>query len=228
MKLTPSSIAGIRLLAPNTPEFEEALAPLLGDLPRERIAAAIPFSVIVINGTRDTIALLGVRFDMTGPRAKPYSVIHYADTLRHPERADFLPGSCRFVCAEPAYTSLVLRKLGDPGARGRINLDNLRKMLGLRASLDCVAFADGRFEGPDTLGAFARLARQREREAELVAQTSGGATEELLNAAVNEAGDSARLALARRLLESLQTGGGEAMLARAREHRLKIPVWRAD
>ncbi len=215
------------MLAPDAPEFEEAFVSLLGDAAREVVAPAIPFSVIVVNDTTDTIALLGVRFDMTGARAKPCSVIHYADTLRHPERADFLAGTSRFVCAEVAYTSLLLRKTGDPGARGRMNLDNLRRMLGVRASLDCVAFSDGRFEGPDTLGAFARLERQRAREAELLDQVSDARAEELLTTAASEAGDRARLVLARSLLEVLRSGGREGMLARAREHRLKIPVWRA-
>lgn len=229
MKITPSSVAGITLVGPESGEFEEALAPLLGRAPRELLAPALPYSVIVENRFTRSVSLLGVRFDMTGSRGKPYSVIHYADTLRNPERSDLLPGTSRFVCAEPSFTALLLRRDGDLSSRGRNNLDNLRRMLNFRASLDCVAWDDGRFEGPDSFGAFARLAQQRETEAEfraMVVSAGEREAERLLNAAVEDPANRARRALAVKLLESLEAGGYVEMLGRARNHRLKIAVWR--
>jgi hypothetical protein len=229
MKITPSSVTGITLVGPGSVEFEEALAPLLGSAPRELLAPALPYSVIVENGFTRPISLLGVRFDMTGSRGKPYSVIHYADTLRNPEKSDLLPGASRFVCAEPSFTALLLRRDSDLSSRGRNNLDNLRRMLTFRATLDCVAWDNGRFEGPDSFGAFGRLAQQREVEAEfraLVVAASAAEAERLLNAAVDDPANRARRALAIKLLEGLQEGGHEEMLARARNHRLKIAVWR--
>ncbi len=228
MKTAPSQIVGVSLLSPDMPPFEPAFQSLLGRAPRALLAPAVPFSVIVVNDTAHTIALLGVRFDMTAPRGKPYSVIHYADTLRNPEQADFLPATMRFVCAEPGYTSLLLQREGEPSRRGRTNLDSLRKMLDIRASLDCVAYSDGRFEGPDSLGAFARLADQREMEAEFLALVAkaGARAEKLLLDAAEDPLDRARRTLARRLLEGYQTGGQEELGNRIRGHRLKIPVWR--
>jgi len=229
MKITPSSIAGITLVGPESREFEQALTPLLGPVTRELLSPALPYSVIVANNSARSISLLGVRFDMTGPHAKPYSVIHYADTLRNPEKSDFLPGTARFVCAEPSFTALLLRRDGDLSGQGRNNLDNLRRMLGIGATLDCVAWDDGRFDGPDSFGAFERLAQQREIEgafARMVLSASASEAEKLLNEAADDASDRARRALARKLLEGLQAGGREEMLARARGHRLKIAVWR--
>ena len=229
MKVTPSSVAGITLVGPDTEEFEHALAPLLGRAPRELLAPAVPYSVIVENHFNRPISLLGVRFDMTGSHGKPYSVIHYADTLRNPEKADFLPGTARFVCAEPSFTALLLRRDGDLSSRGRNNLDNLRRMLNFRATLDCVAWDNGRLEGPDSFGAFSRLARQREIEAEFLAlmtRADAQEAERLLNAAVDDPGNRARRALAMKLLEGLQQGGLDEMLARARNHRLKMALWR--
>lgn len=229
MKITPSSIAGIRLIAPSSPEFEGAFSLLLGGSPREFMLPAVPFSIIVANDTAQTIALLSVRFDMIGPRAKHYSVIHYADTLRNPQKADFLAGTKRFVCAEPGYTALLLRREGEASTRGRSNLDNLRLMLDMRATLDCVAFADGCFQGPDTLGAFNRLAKQREMEGAFIENVSAldpAAAEALLLQAAEDQADRARRTLARKLLEGLQTGGLDEMLARARAHRLKIALRR--
>ena len=231
MKISPSGVAGVSLLGPASEDFELALVPLLGRAPRELLAPAMPYSVIVVNDSDRPIALLGVRFDMTGPRAQPYSVIHYADSLRNPDKADFLPGTTRFVCAEPSFTALLLRRDGDLSSRGRSNLDNLRRILDIRASLDCVTFDDGRFDGPDTLGAFDRLARQREMEGAFVdqmAKLSPSAGEKLLHEASEDQSDRARRRLGRRLLEELQSGGRDAMLTCARDHRLKIAVWRPD
>ena len=229
MKISPSGVGSVSLLGPASPEFEEALAPLLGRAPRELLAPALPFSVIVANDSARVIALLGVRFDMIGPGAKACSVVHYADTLRNPRKADFLPGTRRFVCAEPGYTALLLRRDGEPSTRGRTNLDNLRRMLDIRASLDCVAYDDGQFEGPDSLCAFDRLARERSMEAEFteqVANMSTYAAGALLARASEDRADRARRTLARKLLEGLQTGGRNEMLSRARNHSLRIPVWR--
>lgn len=229
MKIAPSTIEGVRLLAPDTEEFERELIPLLGRAPRELMAPALPYSVIVVNDSSHAIALLGIRFDMTGPYAKPYSVIHYADTLRNPEKAEIQPGSRRFVCAEPSFTALLLRKDGDLSSRGRHNLDNLKKMLNISASIDCVGFADGRFEGPDTQGAFERLARQRQMEAAFlieVVSRSGLEAAQYLQAAAEDPGDRARRTLARKLLEGLESGGPDEMMRRASQHKLKIAVWR--
>ncbi len=51
-----------------------------------------------------------------------------------------------------------------------MNLDNLRRMLSMTAALDCVAFDDGQFTGPDSHGAFSRLAEERETEMAMVAE----------------------------------------------------------
>jgi len=229
MRISPSGIVGVSLFGPESEDFELALAPLLGRAPRELMAPALPYSVIVANDSGRAVALLGVRFDMTGPYAKPYSVIHYADALRNPERGDFLPGARRFVCAEPSFTALLLRRDGDLSSRGRSNLDNLRRMLDIGAAVDCVAWDDGRFEGPDTLGAFERLARQREMEAaftRMIVAAGSSEAEKLLTQAAEDPDDRARKRLARTLLEGLQAGGREEMLSRAGQHRLKIAVWR--
>jgi 2,3-bisphosphoglycerate-independent phosphoglycerate mutase len=104
-------------------------------------------------------------------------------------------------------------------------------MLNFRATLDCVAWDDGRFEGPDSFGAFGRLAQQRETEMEfraMLVATDEQEAERLLNAAVDDPSNRARRALAMKLLEGLQEGGPEEMLARARNHRLKIVVWRGE
>jgi hypothetical protein len=222
-------IEGVRLIVPGGEEFERELEPLLGRAPRELIAPALPYSVIVANDSDRAIALLGIRFDMTGPYAKPYSVIHYADTLRNPEKSDLQPGVRRFVCAEPSFTALLLRRDDDLSSRGRNNLGNLRKMLDLSASIDCVAFDDGRFEGPDTENAFDRLAKQRQTEASFlieVVSMSAPDADGFLRAAAEDAGDRARRMLARKLLDALESGGPDGMMRQASQHRFKMAVWR--
>ncbi len=212
------------LIHPNSTGFNEALETILGRAPDDVLKPALPYSVIVRNNDTRAIALLGIRFDMVGPKAKPVSVIHYADMLRHPEKADLRPGAIRFVCAEPRYTDLVLRGEREVDRRGSMNLENLRTMLRVRASIDCVAFADGQFAGPDSLGAFERLAREREAEQAFLAEVGqpGCAMETLLARAMEV---PERRALARRLHEGFANGGREEVAARAREYRLRIQLW---
>ena len=232
MKVTPSSIEGVDIYGPDAERFEPALAEILGRAPRELLRPALPFSVIVENASDRAIALLGVRFDMVGPRAKQYAVVHYADTLRNPEKADLRPGDKRFVCAEPAYTSLVIRGESVANTRGRMNLDNLRRMVQIRAHLDCIAFDDGTFHGPDSQGSLERYTRESAAEAALVAQVLAqqgmpvAATEKLLFAAVQNPAQRGVRALAKKLIEGLEAGGRDELLNRARNWRCRIALSR--
>ncbi len=232
MKVAESTVGGVKVFGPEAPEFEPHLVNILGRAPRELLRPALPFSVIVENAADRAIALLGMRFDMTGPKGKQYSVVHYADTLRNPEKADLRPGTTRFICAEPAYTSLVLRGEVVAETRGRMNLGNLRRMLQIRATLDCVAFDDGEFHGPDSQRAFERITVEREAELALLAEvirleTGPIATlEALLFEAVQDPEERGRRTVARKLIEGLASGGRDELAARVAAYRCRIPLKR--
>jgi len=224
------------LIGPDTPAFKECLRTLLGREPDELLKPALPFSVIATNGDSRALVLLGVRFDMVSKAGKPFSVVHYADTLRHPEKAALPPGAARFVCAEALYTDLVLRRANEIDRRGPMNLETLRSVRKIRASLDCAAFDDGEFAGPDTLGAFERFEQERMAEMALIEQVlqPGCAVEALLDqtmeipaTAKKDRGNIARRVLARRLSEALAEGGPEALAASARQHRPRMVLRRA-
>ncbi|MDQ1470543.1 MAG: hypothetical protein QOJ99_2023 [Bryobacterales bacterium] len=233
MKVTPSAVEGVNIYGPDAPEFESALVKILGRAPKELLVPALPFSVIVENASARAICLLGVRFDMTGPKARQYSVLHYADTLRNPEKGELRPGTKRFVCAEPAYTSLVIRGEVVADTRGRMNLDNLRRMLHIRASLDCIAFDDGTFYGPDSQGGLERFARESAAEAALLAevldlQSASIATiEAVLYEAVQDPLNRGRRGVARKLIEGLEAGGRDELIHRARSWRCRMPLTRS-
>ena len=224
------------MIGPDTPAFKECLRVLLGREPDELLKPALPFSVIATNGDSRALVLLGVRFDMVSKAGKPFSVVHYADTLRHPEKAALPPGAARFVCAEALYTDLVLRRANEIDRRGPMNLETLRSVRKIRASLDCAAFDDGEFAGPDTLGAFERFEQERMAEMALIEQVlqPGCAVEALLDqtmeipaTAKKDRGNIARRVLARRLSEALAEGGPEALAASARQHRPRMVLRRA-
>jgi hypothetical protein len=172
---------------------------------------------------------------MVGAHAKSYSVVHYADTLRYPEKVALTPGSKRFVCAEPLYTDLVLRRATEIDRRGPMNLENLRKVLRIKASLDCAAFDNGQFTGPDSLRAFDRLESEREAEIAYLEEVlkPDCAVETLVKNAMEippaKARDRACLArrvLARRLYDGLAADGVDGVASLARNHRLRIQLWR--
>jgi len=226
VKVEPSSVAGIELAGPDAATFIPAVEALYGRVVDDVLRPALPYSVIARNEGSRTIALLGIRFDMTGPNGKKYSVIHYADALRHPEKAELVPGAVRFVCAEPLYTDLVLRQAREIDHRSRMNLDNLRKALRIRASVDCAAFDNGQFEGPDSNGAFDRLERERRTESEFVQEVlrkEASNMEAFLQEAVEI---SECKGLARRWLSALQQAGPEEARARTANHRLRIKLHR--
>jgi hypothetical protein len=235
MRVEPSSVPDVDLIGPDARGFGEAVLLLLGHEPDGVLKPALPYSVIARNDDSRAVALLGVRFDMVGPLGKSYSVVHYADTLRHPQKATLTPGAMRFICAEPLYTDLVLRRAREIDRRGPMNLDNLRKSLQISASLDCAAFDDGQFAGPDSLGAFDRFESEREAEIAFVEEVlkSGGAVETLLERALEiqtaQARDRAFIArreLAKRLHKGLAADGLDGVTALALSHRLRIKLWR--
>src|SRR5437660_1130782 len=108
MKVTPSAVAGVELIGPDQPDFRSRLALAGCAASLDRLEAALPFSVIVANGAPQPVALFAVRFDMLDGKGKPCSVVHYADTLRNPEKEGFPAGGCRFVCAEAGFTTLAI------------------------------------------------------------------------------------------------------------------------
>jgi hypothetical protein len=245
MKVEPSSVAGVELIGPDAGEFKDAVGTLLGRELDDVLKPALPYSVIARNSHTRAVALLGVRFDMLGRKAKPYSVIHYADTLRYPEKANLAPGAMRFVCAEPRYTDMVLNRDREVDQRGPMNLKNLRTVLRIKASLDCAAFDDGQFAGPDSLGAFDRYLSEREAEIALLEEVleevlkPDCAIAALLERALEIPGETpaaqsrdraalARRALAKQFHQGLAEGGLDELAVRVRNHRLKIRLWRED
>ena len=164
---------------------------------------------------------------MENREGKAYSVVHYADSLRNPEDADLTLGAVRFVCAEPLYTKLVLRRESAVDPRGPMNLENLCKARRVAASIDCVAFVDGQFAGPDSLGAFDRFARERAAEIELVAAVRANESEAKIGTTLETAmaKPEARI-LAREIYSALVGGGVAAALSVARQHRVRMALWR--
>ncbi|HWF08323.1 MAG TPA: hypothetical protein VG297_07655 [Bryobacteraceae bacterium] len=237
MQVEPSSVTGVDLIGPRAPGFIEALTALLGRAPDDVITPALPYSIIVRNNHVRTLALLGIRFDMVSRQVKTYSVVHYADTLRNPERGDLKPGAMRFICAEPRYTDLVLRRETTVDQRGPMNLKNLRTILRISASLDCAAFVDGEFEGPDTLGVFDRFAAERAAELAFLDEVLAPDCniETLLKKTLESTGGqsedpalAARRALVKKLQEGFSLGGIPEVAARVSAWKPRIPLWRAD
>jgi hypothetical protein len=217
----------VALHLPGSERFNEALKIILGGPPGEWLRPALPYSAIAENRSKEAIALIGVRFDLTSHKGKKMSVIHLADTLRNPEKTEFAPEACRLFCAEAEYAAVAARRGAEVSRRSQMNLQNLRTMLRVRASVDCIAYADGRFEGPDTGGAFERFTRQRTAEQSLITAVLDGQIrrEELMKALSGD--DSARRTLAGKLLDALNAGGAEGLLECARLHRLRTALVRA-
>lgn len=218
----------VPLHLPGSEPFNEALSAILGGAPGEWLKPALPWSVIAENCSGQAIALIGVRFDLTSRKGQKMSVIHLADTLRNPEKNEFPPEACRFFCAEAEYAAVAALRGAEVSRRAQMNLQNLRTMLRVRASVDCIAYCDGRFEGPDTGGAFERFTRQRVAEQSLIsAVLDGEVTREDLARELNGS-DSARRALAGKLLDALSAGGADGMLECARMHRLRAALVRVE
>jgi hypothetical protein len=220
--------APVELRLPGSSRFDEGFKTILGGEPGEWLRPALPYSVIAENCAPQAIALIAVRFDLTAPKGKRMSVIHVADTLRNPEKAEFAPGSCRLFCAEAEYAAAVARRNSEISRRALLNLQNLRGMLRVKASIDCFAFDDGRFDGPDTGGAFERFSKQRAAEQALISGLLTGEIQTKDLASELNSADPARRALAAKLTNALSKAGEEAMLDCARQHRFRVPLVRME
>ena len=89
MNVAASTVSGVAIYGPGSAEFEAGLAAILGTLPKELLKAALPYSVVVENTGARTVSFFGVRFDMQPRKSRQISVVHYADSLRNPEKGDF-------------------------------------------------------------------------------------------------------------------------------------------
>jgi len=229
MHIEPSAVSGVELIGPDAPEFRMCIESLVRGAPPAALQTALPYSVVVKNSGERPLVLLGIRFDMLSRQKKPYSVVHYADTLRYPDKPGLAPGAFRFVCAEPRYTAMVLRGESHADSRGAMNLVNLATALRVAASLDCVAFTDGEFAGPDSHGAFDRFRRERDAESALIGEVleAGSEVEAVLVKAIEQSDGPPRRALAKVLLTAFQSGGADELAASARSHRIKLQLWRA-
>jgi hypothetical protein len=232
MKVEPSKVPDVELIGPDAPEFRKELNTLVGSESQGILLEALPYSVIVRNGALRRIALLGVRFDMLTSTSKPCASVHYSDALRNPECATFRPTTARLVCAEHGITNAVLQRevggLPDSPHYRRLlmNLSNLGKMLSITASLDCIAYEDGEFDGPDQGCAYNRIEEEREQEQAFVAQLDR-TPKTRLRSYLNDAQEKTALkSIARILLTVLDEYGREEMLARAQAHHFKIKLWR--
>lgn len=234
MQVEASSVPGVTIFGAEAPEFRETLSRLMNRQdPCPVIAPALPFCVVVRNDSPKALALLGVRFDMIGSELKHYSVVHYADTLRNPEKSDLKSGAARVVCAEPLYTSMILRREETVHPRGEMNLANLRQMVAINAAIDCAAFDDGSFFGADTRNAFDRFALESVAEARLIEEVlrPGCPVVSFLEGVMEIPAEQirdralvARRTLAKHLAEGIYVGGIEEALNRARHHRSRIAL----
>jgi len=231
MRIEPSGIDGVELCGPGSDTFKAALLALGQADPDPALRAALPWSVVVSNRTMRPISLLGVRFDMMGRSGKPYSVVQYADMLRQPGHSVIAADGVRMLCAEPFYSELVRGRQPDsPEAaeRARMNIENLSQARNPRASIDCIAFDDGEFLGPDSRGAWDRLATEREAEATLIESVTSTAhpgkwLEQELKKSTSV---RPRRILAARLKVLFDTESEAAAVECARGHRLRIALWR--
>jgi len=225
MNIAPSTVDGMILFGPGSDQFQPAVTSLYGREPDDTLRPALGFSVVAKNCTARAIALLGIRFDMITARGRPSAVIHYADTLRNPEQSALPPGTMRLVCVETAYTDLVLRRAAEVGLRERMNLDNLRKLISITASIDCIAFDDGQFAGPDSLAGFDRFTSEREAEIAFI-NAILQPDSRVDNLLTNGLEDRSTKTLSRRLQAAFNAGGRDSLLAYAHQYRPRIKLWR--
>ena len=158
MRILPSTVQGVEIA-----ETDDSIK-IHDPFPTR----ALDYSVAVINRSHMAIAFLGVRFEMVKRDGKHAVAMQYSDALRHPEESAFVPGIARLISIEHGVTEAVLQGMSiaeHPSyQRVMMNLDNVRKMSSVTASIDAVAFTDGCFLGPDKAGSFARLAAERDAE----------------------------------------------------------------
>ena len=240
MQVEPSSVAGVELIGPRNGEFLEALTSLLGrDAGRSAEAGAAVFGDCRGTTTRARWRCWASGSTWLGRKAKAITrwfIMRTRCGIRKKRTCN--PGAHAVRLRRTAlHGSGAAARDARSIARGPMNLDNLRTVRRIRASLDCAAFDDGQFAGPDSLGAFERLESEREAEIALLEEVlkSDCAIEAILQQAMEipdiQSRDRALLArrvLAKRLYQGFAEGGRDEVALRARNHRLRIRLRRED
>ncbi len=222
MRILPSTVEGVEIA-----ESDDSI-----EIHDPFPTRALDYSVAVINRSHMAIAFLGVRFEMVKRDGKHAIAMQYSDALRHPEQSEFVPGMARLISIEHGVTQAVLEGVSIESIPGYqrilMNLDNVRKMSSVTASIDSVAFTDGSFHGPDKAGSFTRLASERDAEVHFRERVleSGPMPEpefaELLRLTI----DLPVLRRFSRLLDLYVEAGREAVLEVMSAHKVRIPLHR--
>jgi hypothetical protein len=162
MSVTPSTISGVELIGPQSPEYGTEVDQIFGAIRSEYLNAWLPYGVALHNGTSQKIVALAVRWDATNTkgqtnRAGTIQMEAFSDPAHQmppgkvgvalPSLTFFMEGS-----KLPRQSQLTPPPGYVPSGNG--NLPHFQSAQSVKAMLDGVVFASGQFVGPNTTQAY--------------------------------------------------------------------------
>lgn len=157
--------AGVRLLDPQTNDFQDELRLLTAGASPDLLPDILPYSIIIKNGSARFIAALVVLYRVENPQRQP--VLHnffLGSTVLQRNRM-LAPGQTRFVCPVPFLFEAANRgqlayappPTDELRADARRRLSRYTSQKAINISLDAVVFEDGEIVGRDESKTMATL-----------------------------------------------------------------------
>lgn len=183
----PSTITGIEILGPQSPDFTAAVARIVGSAQPPTLAEWLPYGIVIKNNSSQAVAGVCVVWTMAldaGPLGSAGGGCSSTQWYGSPSN-QLQPGQA--ALAIPPQILHTPRDL-KPFLRGTASLGNLPNYQGAQrvgVSVDSVIFASGQYVGSDTISEYeslqANLSAPRNVAATLLQKKSAGTISDIVN-----------------------------------------------
>lgn len=161
MTVAPSTISGIELIGPQSPEYPTEVDQIFGAIRSEYLNAWLPYGVVLHNATSQKIVALAVRWDATNAKGQTNRAGLQLEAFSEPAH-QMLPGKAGVALPSLAFFMEGSKlppqyQLTPPPSyvlSGNGNLPHFQSAQSVKAMLDGVVFASGQFVGPNTTQAY--------------------------------------------------------------------------
>lgn len=232
LTVVPSSIHGVELAGPDSPNFDALVTQIVGPERPAGFAAALPYTLVIRNRTSEAIAAIDTVW--TTP---DQILLNAADTMFDKAILYVKPGRAVVVSPPGILQNQRQMQIFANGSTEGHRLENFRHLEKVTVAVDAVVFESGQFVGANRYGAFeqwdAQVHAPRDLASAVLQKHGSQSTAEIVSwlqelAAVRRLpadAHSVETIFAARLLLAVYRGAGEVALYSRVKSMVDAPVF---